>query len=78
MTRVSSGEVEQVLLESRDMDVLPTHKNSTFFKKIKSSAHQALAWGLVWKDPKGFMILIKFSLGVSLKGSERIFDFDKV
>ena len=22
-----------------------------FFMKIKSTTHQALAWGIVWKDP---------------------------
>ena len=28
---------------------------------MKSTTHQASAWGLVWKDPKGFLISAKFS-----------------
>ena len=28
--------------------------------KIKNTTNQALAWGLVWKDPKGFLISIIF------------------
>ena len=28
-------------------------KKNTFFKEIKSTTHQSLAWGLVWKDSKG-------------------------
>ena len=31
-----------------------------FFKKIQSTTHHALALGLVWKDPKGFLISTKF------------------
>ena len=35
------------------------HENMFFQKKI-SATHHASAWGLVWKDPKGFLILTKF------------------
>ena len=42
----------------------------TFFKKIKSTTHLALAWGLVWKDPKGFFIPTKF------RGASGHFRFD--
>ena len=40
------------------------------FKIIKSTTHQALAWGLVWKDPKGFLISTKF------RGASSHFRFD--
>ena len=45
------------------------HEN-TFFKKIKSPTHQALAWGLVLEDPNGFLIFIKF------RGASGHFRFD--
>ena len=41
-----------------------------FFKKINSTTHHALAWGLVWKDPKGFLIPTKF------RGASGHFRFD--
>ena len=41
-----------------------------FFEKIKSTTHQALARELVWKDPKGFLILTKF------RGASGHFRFD--
>ena len=33
-------------------------QKNTFFKKIKSTTHHTLAWGLVWKNPWGFFISI--------------------
>ena len=35
------------------------HKNM-FFKIKISATHHALAWGLVWSNPKGFLISTKF------------------
>ena len=29
---------------------------------MKSTTHQTLGWGLVWKDPKGFLISTKFGV----------------
>ena len=40
-------------------------QKNTFFKKIKSGTHHASAWGLVWLDPKGFLILTKFKAAPS-------------
>ena len=37
---------------------------------MKSTTHHALAWGLVWKDSKGFLILTKF------RGASSHFRFD--
>ena len=34
-------------------------QENMIFKK-KMTTHHALAWGLVWRDPKGFLILTKF------------------
>ena len=45
-------------------------KKKHIFKKIYSTTHQALAWGLVWKDSKGFFISTKF------KGASGHFRFD--
>ena len=45
------------------------HKN-TFFKNKLSPTHQASAWGLVWRDPKGFLIPTNF------RGSSSHFCFD--
>ena len=42
----------------------------TFFKNKISPTRQASAWGLVWKNPKGFLISIKF------RGSSSHFRFD--
>ena len=39
-------------------------------KKIKSATHHASAWGLVWRDPKQFLISTKF------KGSSSHLKFD--
>ena len=41
-----------------------------FSKKIKSTTHHALAWLLVWKDQKGFLISTKF------RGASGHFRFD--
>ena len=41
-----------------------------FFEKMKSTTHHAIAWGLVWNDPKGFLILTKF------RGASGHFRFD--
>ena len=38
----------------------PWVSENIFFKKIKSATHQALAWWLVWKDPKELYVAIKF------------------
>ena len=46
------------------------HKNKFFQKKI-GGTHHALALGLVWKDPKGFLISTKF------RGSSGYLKFDK-
>ena len=45
------------------------HKN-TFFKNKLCPTHQASAWGLVWRNPKGFLISTKF------RGSSSHFRFD--
>ena len=37
---------------------------------MKSTTHQALAWGLVYKDPKGFLISTQF------RGASSHFRFD--
>ena len=41
-----------------------------FFEKMKSITHHAIAWGLVSKDPKGFLISTKF------RGASGHFRFD--
>ena len=41
-----------------------------FSKTNKSPTHQASAWGLVWRDPKGFLISTNF------RGSSSHFCFD--
>ena len=43
-------------LENEDKGVSEKH----LFKTIESPTKQALAWGLVWKDSKGFLISTKF------------------
>ena len=45
------------------------HKN-TFFTNKLCPTHQASAWGLVWRNPKGFLISTKF------RGSSSHFRFD--
>ena len=40
-------------------------KKKHFLEKRKSGTHQALALGLAWKDPKGFLISTKFRGGAS-------------
>ena len=45
------------------------HKN-TFFKNKISPTRQASAWGLVWRNPKGFLISTMF------RGSSNHFRFD--
>ena len=47
-----------------DIYIRVSQKN-TFSKKIKSGTHHASAWGLVWTDPKGFLILTKFKAASS-------------
>ena len=46
------------------------HKN-TFFRNKISPTRQASAWGLVWRNPKGFLISTKF------RGSSSHFRFDQ-
>ena len=43
---------------------------TTFFKNKKSSTHKESAWGLVWRNPKGFLISTMF------RGSSNHFHFD--
>ena len=46
------------------------YQKTIFFKSKLSPAHQASAWGLVWENPKGFLISTKF------RGSSSHFRFD--
>ena len=50
-------------IEGGQWTVRVSHKH--FFKKIKSGTHHASAWGLVWTDPKGFLISTKFKAASS-------------
>ena len=52
-----------------DMFIRVYHKN-TFFKNKKRPTRQASAWGLVWRNPKGFLISTMF------RGSSSHFRFD--
>ena len=51
------------------MHIRVYHKN-TFFKNKISPTRQASAWGLVWRNPKGFLISTMF------RGSSSHFRFD--
>ena len=46
------------------------YQKNMFFKNKEIRTHQASAWGLVWRDPKGFLISTKF------RGSSSHFRFD--
>ena len=45
---------------SQELRMLSSRVYQSFFFKKKIRTHQASAWGLVWRDPRGFLILTKF------------------
>ena len=52
------------------MGIRVFHQNMFFQQQKISATHHASAWGLVWRNPKGFIILNKF------KGSSSHLKFD--
>ena len=63
------GVSKEISRTSGDVGTGVYHKN-TFFKNKISPTRQASIWGLVWRDPKGFLILTMF------RGSSSHFRFD--